>query len=293
MNARAVSFCAASAILSVTVVALPQQQASEPRTPEQLTFRVQSQLVQVYLTVTDGAHLVTDLKKEDFKLTEDGNQCDVDRLDSGLVPLQVALLLDTSESMRDALPSTQEAAVYFVESMRSGDRVTLMPFNTDIRKIPQLTDDRGPILQAIRSTQARGATKLYDALLFAMKHLSGKEGRKAIVTFSDGEDTGRSSSLNIVMNAASRYGFPIYTIGAGAGLRRDALKRVLRELSDINSGKSYFVEDPRDLRGTFEEVASELRSAYVLNYYTQVPFDGRWHDIKISASNPRCKVHSR
>src|SRR5262249_23137182 len=75
--------------------------------------------------------------------------------------------------------------------------------------------------------------------------------------------------------------------------KRDSLKRILRQLAEINSGKMYVVEDPRDLRGAFEEVASELRSAFVLNYYTNVAHDGRWHDIKIAVSQPKYKVHCR
>ena len=282
-------------LMALTCLANPavSQDPKPQGEPQDLTYRVQSQLVQIYLTVTEGTQRISDLKQSDFSVSEDGVAKDIDRLDSGTVPLQVALLLDTSESMREALPSTQEAAAYFVESLSVRDRVTLVPFNSDIRSIHQLSDDRAPILHAIRSTQAVGGTKLYDALLFGMKHLSGKEGRKAIVAFSDGEDTARSSSLNIVMAAAARYGFPIYTIGAGAGLRRDSLKRVMRQLADINSGKMYVVEDPRDLREAFTEVSSELSSAYVLNYYTQVPFDGRWHDVKISLSNPKYRVHCR
>src|SRR5262245_49594038 len=288
-NALILFLFALTCLTNAAVSQDPNPQAE----PQELTYRVQSQLVQIYLTVTEGTQRISDLKQSDFSISEDGVAKDIDRLDSGTVPLQIALLLDTSESMREALPSTQEAAAYFVESLSVGDRLTLVPFNSDIRSIHQLSDDRAHILHAIRSTQAVGGTKLYDALLLAMKHLSGKEGGKAIVTCSDGEDTARSSSVNIVMAAAARYGCPIYTIGAGAGLRRDSLKRVLRQLADINSGKMYVVEDPRDLRGAFSEVSSELRSAYVLNYYTQVPFDGRWHDVKISLSNPKYRVHCR
>ena len=284
---------AALVALGLAAAALWGRAQQSKTEPESFTFHVQSQLVQIYLTVTEGNRRVTDLKLEDFTAAEDGVPREMDRLDSTTVPLYVALLLDTSESMRDALSVTQEAAVAFVESLAPIDRVVLIPFNSDIRAVAQLTDDRTPIIEAIRDAQARGGTKLYDALLFAMKQLSAKEGRKAIVTFSDGEDTARSSSLNIVLNAAARYGYPIYTIGAGAGLKRDALKRILRQLADINSGKAYLVEDPRDLRPTFQEVASELRSAYVLNYYTSVPYDGRWHDVRLAVSNPKLKIHCR
>ncbi len=258
-----------------------------------LTYAVKSQLVQIYMTVTDGSQNVTDLKAADLSVLENGEPKPIERLDSGEVPLQVVLLFDTSGSMRDSLPIIQEAAAYFVSALQPSDRITLVLFSNSIRSIPQFTDDRGPLLQAIRSARAQGGTKLYEALLYAMKHLEDKKGRKAIVSFSDGDDTAHTASLQLVLNAAARYGYPIYTIGAGAGLKSEALKAVLQQLAAVNSGKTYFKEDPKELRGSFEEVASELRSAYVLNYYTQVPSDGRWHDVQILASRPSLKIHCR
>ncbi|HYK91654.1 MAG TPA: VWA domain-containing protein [Acidobacteriota bacterium] len=283
----AVLLCA----LLTTLPWLGAQQASNVQTDA--IFAVRTQLVQIYLTVTDGGHRVDNLAASNFKVSEDGVPVDIHSLDNETVPLQVALLLDTSESMREALPFVQEAALDFVNSLRPIDRVTLIPFSTDIRCVSQLTDDRGIILQAIRNTEAHGTTKLYDALLFAMKHLSGKDGRKAIVSFSDGEDTAQTSSLRVVLNAAARYGYPIYTVGAGAGLQRESLKRILRQLAEVNSGKMFFEDDTGALHTVFEEVAAELRSAYVLSYYTQVPFDGRWHDVQIEPTNPAYRIHCR
>ncbi len=281
-------------LLCAFLAILPQlnaQQSSEVQSS--VTYAVRTQLVQIFLTVMEGERRVDNLSVSNFKVLEDGVPVDIHAVDNETVPLQVALLLDTSESMREALPFVQEAAAYFVDSLRPIDRVTLIPFSTDVRCISQLTDDRGAILHAIRSTEAHGTTRLYDALLFAMKHLSGKNGRKVIVSFSDGEDTAQTSSLKVVLNAAARYGYPIYAVGAGAGLRRESLKRILRQLAEVNSGKMFFEENPKALHAVFKEVAAELRLAYVLSYYTQVPFDGRWHDVQIEPSNPGYKIHCR
>jgi VWFA-related protein len=274
--------------------AYPAASGQEPGdTASGLTYSVKSQLVQIYMTVTDGGRMVTDLTARDLAIFEDGASKAIARLDNATVPLQVALLFDMSASMLDALPTIQEAATYFIESLRPEDRVTLVLFNTEIQCVPQLTADRGPLLEAIRKAQARNGTRLHDALFFAMKYLSDKEGRKVIVCFTDGDDTAHTTSLPLVLNAAARYGYPIYAIGAGAGLRSERMKSMLRKLAEINSGRMYFKEDPRDLRSAFADIASELRDAYVLNYYTQVPYDGRWHDLRIVLQDPRCKIHSR
>jgi VWFA-related protein len=282
------------ACVAFACFAYPVARGQEPGdTASELTYSVKSQLVQIYMTVTDGGRMVTDLTTRDLAIFEDGAAKAIARLDNATVPLQVALLFDMSASMLDALPTIQEAATYFIESLRPEDRVTLVLFNTEIQCVPQLTNDREPLFEAIRKARARNGTRLHDALFFAMKYLSDKEGRKVIVCFTDGDDTAHTTSLPLVLNAAARYGYPIYAIGAGAGLRSDRLKSMLRRLAEINSGRMYFKDDPRDLRSVFSEISSELRDAYVLNYYTQVPYDGRWHDLRIVLQDPRYRIHSR
>ena len=270
---------------------IPQQ--GQKQEGETLKFSVESQLVEVYVTVTKGNQLVPHLKATDFSLAEDGMPVDIDRLDDQQVPLQIVLLVDTSESIRDSLNTIQDAAIAFIDSLTDQDRVTLILFNSEIQAFQQLTDDRKPIIQEIRKARARGMTKLYDSILLGMKHLEGKPGRKAIVCFSDGQDTSGTSSRSAVLNAAARFGFPIYTIGAGAGLELSTLKIILRQFAEINGGRAFFIQSIDKLRDTFAEVAAQLRSAYVLNYYTRIPSDGQWHDISIKTADPEYEVHAR
>ena len=268
----------------------PQQKNEE----EGFKFSVQSQLVEVYLTVTKGNQLVPNLKLSDFKLMEDGIPVTADRLDNQEVPLKIVLLFDVSESIRDSLKAIQDAAIAFVDSLNNPkDRVILVLFNSEIRYFQQTTDDRKPIIDEIKNARARGMTRLYDSILLGIKYLDGKPGRKAIVCFTDGEDTSRTSSRVAVMNAAARFGYPIYMIGAGAGLEMESLKMILRQFAEINSGQAFFMQSVHKLRDAFAEVSEELRSAYVLNYYTRVSPDGRWHDLKISTIDPGYTVHAR
>jgi VWFA-related protein len=120
-----------------------------------------------------------------------------------------------------------------------------------------------------------------------------KPGRKAMVCFTDGEDTSGTLSRTEVLNAAARFGFPIYTIGAGAGLELASLQIILRQFAEINSGRAFFIQNVHKLRDAFNEVAAELRSAYVLNYYTRVAPDGRWHDLSVRTTDPEYTVHAR
>jgi VWFA-related protein len=266
----------------------PQQKKEES-----FKFSVQSQLVEVYLTVAKGQQLIPNLKASDFKLTEDGMPVPVDRLDSQEVPLQIVLLCDVSESVRSSLKTIQDAAIAFVECLHPRDRIMLVFFNSQIRSFEQTTADREPILREIRNAQAQGTTKLYDAMLLGMHYLEGKPGRKAIVCFTDGQDTSGTSSRTTVMNAAAQSGFPIYAIGSGAAMELTTLKIILRQFAEINSGRAFFIQSIDKLREAFLEVATELRSAYVLNYYTRISPDGRWHELSIRTTDPEYTVRAR
>jgi len=279
--------------LCLVVAAQSGAQTVPKPSPESFKFVVQSQLVEIYLTVARGGRLVPNLQGSDFVIAEDGLPVILDGLDNPDVPLEIALLFDASDSLRDSLKTTQDAAVAFVESLNQKDRVLLVLFNSEIRFFAQTTDDREPILREIRKAEARGMTKLYDALLFGLKYLQGKPGRKAIVCFTDGQNTSGSSSRTDVLSAAARAGLPIYTIGAGAGLEMASLQIILREFADINGGRAFFLQNLRKLREAFMEVAAELRSAYVLHYYTRVPPDGRWHALDIRTLDPADSVRTR
>jgi VWFA-related protein len=265
-------------------------QKPEPNGPK---YSVRSQLVEIYLTVTKGNQRIPHLKASDFQLMEDDAPVPIDHLDTPEAPLQIVLLFDISESIRDSLKEIQDAATLFIESLNAQDRVALIFFNSEIRVFPQETENREPVLGEIRNARAGGITRLYDAMLLGMKYLDGKTGRKAIVCFTDGQDTSGTSSRMVVLNAAARSGYPIYAIGAGAGLELESLQLILGKFAEINGGRSFFIQNLRKLREAFLEVGAELRSAYVLHYYTRVPPDGKWHTIQIRTTDPDFSVLAR
>lgn len=284
-----VSVALALILIAVQGPIYPQQKKEEAP----FTFSVQSQLVEVYLTVTKGKELVPNLIQSDFSLKEDGMAVTVDRLDNQEVPLQIVLLIDLSESIRPSLKTIQQAAIAFLDNLKPKDRVTLILFNSDIKIIQQETERRDAIIQEIKRAQARGITKLHDSLILGMKYLDGKQGRKALVCFTDGQDTSGTTSGTAAINAAVRFGFPIYMIGVGAGLELDSPKILLKQFADANGGKAFFLQSVSKLRDAFNRVAEELRSAYVLNYYTKVSQDGRWHNLSVNTVNSSYTVHFR
>jgi VWFA-related protein len=217
----------------------------------------------------------------------------VDRLDNQEVPLQIVLLMDLSESIRPSLRTIQEAAVAFLDSLKPKDRATLILFNSEIQAFEQKTDNRDSLIQEITHARAQGMTRLYESMIRGIHYLEGKSGRKAIVCLTDGQDTSGEFSGSAAINAAARFGYPIYMIGAGAGLELESLKLLLRQFAEVNSGKAFFIQNINKLRNVFNEVSDELRAAYVLNYYTNVSQDGRWHNLRVNAVDPSYTLRFR
>ncbi len=282
-----------SAIYILLILAGPRIAPSQQKEQETFRFAVRSQLVEVFLTVSQENQLIPNLGKTDFNLLEDGMPAAVDRVDSQEVPLQVVLLVDLSESIRPSLRTVQEAAITFLDSLKPADRVLLILFNSELQTFEQNTDSRKALIGEIEHSRAHGMTRLYDAMIAGMKYLEGKPGRKAIVCFTDGQDTAGTLSGTAALNAAARFGYPIYMIGSGAGLELDSLKLLLRQFAEVNSGRAYFIQNINKLREAFNKVSEELRAAYVLNYYTNVAQDGRWHNLSVTTVDPSFTVHGR
>lgn len=173
-------------------VSWPQDRSSQ-RTTEQRgdVIELTGTLVNVPVVVRDSNNrYIADLKKEHFRLFEDGMEQEIVFFSNTEEPFSVALLLDTSGSTREELPRIQDAAITFVEQLHDYDRVMVISFDDDIDLQCELTSDRREIVRAIRRVRSGGSTRLYDAVAFTLnQHLNHVSGRKAIVLFTDGVDT--------------------------------------------------------------------------------------------------------
>jgi len=153
--------------------------------------RVNTTLVTLPVSVMDrDGKYVPNLRKEDFRLWEDGVEQNVAFFSSVDKPFSVVLMLDTSGSTRSRLGEIQDAAITFVNQLRSDDRVMVVSFDEQVRVLTEFTNDRYTLRDAIRRTRPGDGTKLYDAVdLVINQRLSSVAGRKAIVLFTDGVDT--------------------------------------------------------------------------------------------------------
>jgi Ca-activated chloride channel homolog len=171
--------------------ATPEEAAAAAAAGEEGTIKVETSLVTIPASVMDrDGRFAPNLTKRDFQIYEDGVEQEVEGFAAVEAPFHVVLLLDTSRSTLFRLEDIQQAAVTFVEQLRSQDKVMIVSFDDKIWIDSEFTSDRARLRRAIYGTRTGGSTKLYDAVdLVITERLNKVEGRKAIVLFTDGVDT--------------------------------------------------------------------------------------------------------
>lgn len=196
-----------------------EQPNAEPDGPEEVdagdVIRVNTTLVTLPVSVTDrDGRYIPNLRKEDFRLWEDGVEQNVAFFSSVDKPFSVVLMLDTSGSTRFRLDEIQDAAIAFVNQLRADDKVMIVSFDDQVRVLSDFTSDRNRLRDAIRQTEPGNGTRLYDAVDMVMnQRLSSVPGRKAIVLFTDGVDTtSRHSSFDRNIRDAEELDALIYPV---------------------------------------------------------------------------------
>src|ERR1043165_4638211 len=186
----AVSIILVLLIAVTSAIAQTRPASQKPNPPDDVeTLKIDTDLVTVPLIATGRAGMyVTDLRKEEFTITEDDVAQEVAFFGKVAAPFHVVLLLDTSSSPRDKLKEIQRAANAFVDQLQPSDRVKVITFDDKVNDLNEFTSDRDLLHAAINKTKSGEGTKVYDAVEMAMNTIRRINGRKAIVLFSDGMD---------------------------------------------------------------------------------------------------------
>ena len=283
------------AILGGVIAA--QQEGTQPQSP---AFRAGIDIVSLNVTVTDGVnHYVTDLDEPDFQIFEDGVRQEVSFFSRRQQPIALSLLLDSSASMEDKLPTLQTAAGNFVRRLKPNDIAQVIDFDSrvDVRQV--FTGNQADLLTAIDRTAAGGSTSLHNAIYIALKELRKVRAvteqdirRQALVVFSDGEDTSSLVSFDEVLDLAKRSETSIYAIALrGPDVQTKGFREaefVMKTLALETGGRSFFPTKIDDLNNVYSQIADELASQYTVGYTSKNPrHDGAWRriDVRVSRQN--------
>ena len=248
--------------------------------------------VVLWISATDKhGDYVTDLKREEFHVFEDDREQELIDFYVETRAINLAILIDTSGSMRDKIKEVHQAAGAFVDTLRDIDQALVIDFDDNVFLIQDLTSDRAALREAITSTEPIGATSLYDAIHAAYRKIGSIDGRKAAILLSDGEDTSSQFGFKRVLDEAKSNNTLLYAIGVGGGTMD---KGVLNEFAQVTGGKAFFVDHAEELSDVYQRIADELRNQYYLTYSTSnAAWDGHWIKIRVESDRPGVKIRAR
>lgn len=289
--------------------------------------RVETNLVSLTASVRDrDGKFITDLRQEDFIVTENGVRQQLSHFAPVEQPFSVVLLLDTSGSTQFRLRDIQDSAVAFVEQLRPHDRVIPLTFDNEVvTLLPDWASDRDVLRRAIqlartgienapsRTVRVKGydqpitllyiRTRLYEAMQRATNLLAPVKGRKAIILLTDGFDTGShaSATFKSTLREAEELGALIYPVQYCDCEIRDARDKwsarwvandYLESLAKKSGGRFYRAKDMKKIRQSFASIAEELRHTYSLGYYpkTGAGQAGKARQVKIKVNRPKLIV---
>jgi VWFA-related protein len=277
-------------------------------------FRAGSTLVRVFVTVTDGeGRLVTDLRREDFSVRDNGRLRPIDVFDDTPVPIRLVTMLDVSGSMARDVEVLRKAADELFQRLSADDLARVGFFGNRIRIASGFTRD----VTTLRSTlpepgDAGGLTPLWLATDTALRSFPESSGghRRVILIMSDGKDSSgaylEKLTADDIVARAQQADVMIYGIGlpnrisnraTTPGSFRSSLddNKVGADLARVagETGGGYAELGPRDdLSAEFSRVMRELHSQYLLGFYTETP-DGKVHELDVRVSRRGMKPRAR
>jgi Ca-activated chloride channel homolog len=268
-----------------------------------LTIKKRVNEVNLLFIATDKhGKFVRNLNQADFSILDDHKppQAIVNFRRETDLPLHLALLVDTSGSVRSRFDFEQDSAIAFLQQIvrPNFDQAMVVGFNSQSTVMHDFTDNASLLADAVRRLHNGGGTALFDAIYKACHDRLSREDdrpvRRAIVIVSDGEDNQSQYSEAQAIEMAQRAEVIIYAIStddSGLILRGDT---VLQQLADATGGRAFFPYKSKDVKNSFAAIEDELRSQYIVSYHpADFEADGRYRPIEITATKKDLQVRAR
>lgn len=192
LSARSLRLCAGVCLLASFCAASPLAWAQR----QDAGYRADVNLVLLHVAVTDprGGD-VPELIAEDFKVFDDGIEQEIDLfVTPSDAPLDVAMVLDSSQSMKPFESSARRAAIAFLGRMAPDDCIYVLPFS-ESPAAGRWGRAADPALRSyIGSIRASGGTALHDAVLEGLAQLE-RANANELVSLANAAEEGPMEDL--------------------------------------------------------------------------------------------------
>ena len=207
-------------------------------------------------------------------------------------------MLDTSASMTGHLKLLNQAAEQFLLRLLPVDRAQVGAFNDKLQLSGEFINDRDDLIAALDDLQIGNSTRLWDGVAFSLDALKGVDGRRVVLVFTDGDDTGSKVRFGTVQDRSRDEEVMVYAIGLSVsyfnGVRQVSSRpdRALRRIAEETGGGYFELEKSDALSSTFTKVAQELRSQYLLAFVPE-NLDSKVHKLDVRVKRTGVTVRAR
>jgi Ca-activated chloride channel homolog len=279
------SLCGGALLLAQSQVSITPRHAAKGAAPRQhASLRMDVSMVLVPVSVLDATDRpVLDLARNRFRVFEDNVEQQIASFSFEEGPVSVGFVFDASNSMRNRMTASLEAIERFLKMSGPGDEFSLVRFNDRPEIVTNFTPDTDRILRSLAAVQPAGWTALQDAIMLSAQQMkTARNPRKALVVLTDGADNNSRYTEKELRSLVRESDVRIYSVGI---FERP---RLLEDLAADTGGRAFWVHKLKDLPDVIERLARDLRSEYVLGYFsTNAQNDGKFRKVRVELVDNR------
>jgi len=261
-------------------------------------LRIDVNVVLVPVVVTDSMnHPVTGLEKQNFVLSDNGEQQEIQYFSMEDSPISVGLLVDLSKSMANKFDAERSAISEFFKNSNSEDDYFVVTFSSHPHILTEVTQSIGTIQAKLGGAIPNGSTAMLDAISVAMTRMhSAKYKRRALLIISDGGDNNSQHKYREIKSLVRDSDVQVYAIGLFdttffKTFEEFMGKKWLSDITDATGGRTVTVDSIAKMSEAATTISRELRHQYVLGYRpSNSVSDGKRRLIKVQVVNPSSSV---
>jgi VWFA-related protein len=238
---------------------------------------------------------ISGLLSKDFRVSEDGQPQKLELTQQEEVPSNLAVLVDSSQSMSRRVDFVRDAAQRLASYMRPNDRMLVVPFSKHLGAITGPTNDKKTVGEAVAAIGAQGGTAIMDSLIELSAQIKPLEGRNAIVLITDGYDENSEQNVDAALRACKDAQATVYVVGIG-GVAGISIKgqRMLKQIADATGGRLFLPAREEQLPAIHDLIARDVQHRYMVTYTpTNQDLDGKWRAISLDTTTPGYVVRTR
>jgi VWFA-related protein len=260
----------------------------------------------VLVTTKDG-QFVPNLKKENFRIYEDGAPQAISNFNQSNAPITAVLLVEYASTNYNYMYEALNASYNFAATLKPEDWIAVVSYDMKPQILTDFTQDKRAVMGALNMLRIPGFSErnLFDALYDTMDRIENLEGRKYIILVSTGRDTFSKLNLDqILKKLKNTQNITIYAISIGRALREMIDARMggaggimttdwlqadnqMNTFAHMTGGRAYFPRFDGELPEIFHDIGSDIRNQYTIAYHpTNSKLDGTYRKLKVELVAP-------